>query len=339
MYFKVANGWNGPEQSKSRIGPALQAAGVTAKQVEKLFEVGTASWKQLSLSANVDLVMDLKYNTNEAAEFKVIVAMHLRRQFPEVFERQSRGEEEEKFINDRAPAMITYRTWHYWSRNERKRIFRNGAGDMGTGTMPIAINGGDTASTMIAGDVSNTTSFSDRERSAAINSTGYDNVTTGSPGTESFGHDSQDSASYYKQVSSATSTASSVDTVVERPLIIEIHSAEDRGELLRVDIKHILNDNKGREDPVDESSSLPNFERLRALLRDHPLVSTVSDDLLFIHVYAKDKNAFVFDQATLETAFEEWKWAWSGSRQVEFRLYVVSVIECFDKPPKIKLTS
>ena len=308
-YFTKANKWTAGEHSFSRIGSALIASDVKIKQLEQIFRAAMAIWKREGTVNNKIVVL---HGADEVIQdLKAQVKDELVFMFPEVFGKRCRGEEEETFVSERAPLGIAYRAWHTWSRKERKRAARRGNQTDSTGGQQIGLGLGSKSSSAAAMGTVSDASLGDTitvlRRGQGVNlnnqtpQVGYNVLSGNQP------------SSMPRPVSAPRSS------------IVEIYSAKDHDELLRLGLQHLSNSD-------NQSTSTPSFAILESQLREHPLLANWPHKLLFIHVYNKDRNAFVFNQATLDTAFNEWKC--KESEAGAFRLYVNDV-EGTGRPSKI----
>ncbi|KAJ9608447.1 hypothetical protein H2200_007435 [Cladophialophora chaetospira] len=310
-YFKNAQGWKGPEQSKNRIGSALLLSGLVKQQVEDIFEAGMAMWKEIGTGDN--RMADLDYRCDDMLKLRAEIETALRDRFAEVFEKRCRSLAEEEFIQERVPGMVVYRTWHTWSRKERKPVFRRrdptGAG----------------ADQQGAQNVDDEVSKDPKPTVEHVDLTVEDTVVTQEGGVD---HGSPTASSTSSLFSNLLSTFSPPTQPTYTPPILEIYSSKDQDELLRLNMKYLT------DESTTQSTFTPSFDKLESQMREHPLVADWPDKLLFIHVDGKDKNTFVFNQATLDTAFKEWMWKESKLRA--FRLYI-NEFDGAGRPPRIVL--
>ena len=282
-YFTTANKWKGSELSKSRIGSALRVAGVTEDTIEHIFDAGATAWKTVGgadeLTANLDFrcktVEDLRQNVED----------RLREEFHDVFEKDCDGEEQMCFHRERVVDMIVYRTWHDWSRKIRRQNEKLAGGNVRISRRKsdgIDVFDGNGGSPGTESTDTDTLSVSGTPTKSNINTKAFTNACKKSPGN----------------------SASPAFDLDDQWILIEVNSLEDNDQLLRVYLKCVSLNGENETDP--NSALRPSFAKLEAEVRKHPFI-TVPETLLFVHVYDTDQTAFVFSQATLETAFVEWK--------------------------------
>jgi hypothetical protein len=322
-YFESAIKWKGGQMSKSRIGSAMQAAGVKATKVDEIFEFAAELWEEISeRSAGAGLKKSMlagfEYRSENLKGLRKEVDTRLRSAFQDVFgnseaEGADIGEEQKRFIFGRAVGMVVYRTWHDWSRKVRKRDQRR-AGKKAPKGKQTAEGVQDQAT---------------RDRSITAMDGVEDNNLPAQGTTD--GQDRDSSSLSSEAFRSSTSPAPGPTYC---PHILEVYSQKDDTELLRIDVKHLLAEVNSEPDidmdsePDIQAAATPSFEKLETQLREHPLagLSELSKKLFFLHKHSDDRNTPIFNQATFATAFEEWK-CQDTEEGRPFRLCLVDVLD------------
>ena len=109
---------------------------------------------------------------------------------------------------------------------------------------------------------------------------------------------------------------------------LEVFSVNDKPELFRVEMKYVVN--------TETSRPIPSFKRLEQYVREFPYLTKRPRTLVFLHISTveKDHSILILNQATLETAYQEWRDACPTEKT--FR---IDTIASENRPPRIALFS
>ncbi len=137
-----------------------------------------------------------------------------------------------------------------------------------------------------------------------------------------------DGAGSHPNASLNPTTASSHDTTPH----VEFYSADKKSELFCLEMSHLAKENENNNPITLPATSVPSLKKMEDEVRQYPFISWPTK-LIFIHVSAgaSHRNLYIFSQATLETAFQDWRR--NESTVSVFRVYV-----CEQEGPPQRIT-
>ncbi|KAJ9608446.1 hypothetical protein H2200_007434 [Cladophialophora chaetospira] len=129
-------------------------------------------------------------------------------------------------------------------------------------------------------------------------------------------------------ITAAQSASGFAKTSSSQAQYVEIFAAYQKTELFRLSLSHLA------KDQDQNTTLLPSLEKLEQQVRDYPFITTWPDRLVFVHVMPGEdrRNILIFNQATLETAYQEWRRL--DPEEETFRIYAN---EYSGQPPRITL--
>ena len=365
-FFKCCNKWAILQQGPARIIPALGVLGVSADDAEDIIKAGKSIWERCvghTVQWRKKCVTDQEQLEKAKDE--------IRAEFPIVFGMSTRGVQEKKFLLHGAPDAIIRFANEAMRKKElseqKLKELVSAATSTGTPSADSELGRSTTIDTQeedteteelaVVGErrilkrkrqrVVLSPAASDRatlqpepkRRPEARQSRQHTdrgrlkellNMSSEEPSAKTQGHAIKEEQKELTEIAPfklhARLKMSGLSVNAERIKYIEICSANDKSELCRLELKHL-------SDQHESSVSVPNLEKLERNVKEFPLIISWPDRLIFVHVpLGGTRNILIFNQATLETAFQDWE-----RDEPQANVFRVYVSESEGRPPKITL--